>query len=360
MKKKVLTLTFIGLLGFSTNGLCDSITPLANHTKEATISFKSSDYKSAIMQSCNALYHGRQKSTAYLVLAKSYEALGDYLSAMVSYMKLKECCNPNDVEKVDKKISSLKDKVNDEALKKALSNTPEKVLISESFFKKDRVYRTRDYIFNPMGQIIEEKYCKPNNTYEYRIEYTYDKEGVLVEKMKFDEMDRLMETESVSYAEGRKVQETRRGPGGNVLGDKTFLYDLGGNVKSIMTHNANNELIFEETFLYTGSNVYEKTSKDYKDQSTLENYTARYSYKDGKLAEKEILYKMGLFERVKFFYRGEQLLQEVYYSTKSEPVKSKKYAYSSNGDLHEVGEYEIKQRKKDLLQTKTEYQYSRI
>jgi len=349
----------IVFLLISTSGFCDHAVPLATHLKKVKISYKSHDYNTTITEACNALYHERQKSTAYSYLARAYEEMGLVIPAIASYMKYTTCCKPDNIKKARRKIEYLKKKTDEKLLKAALANIPERVLTSEAHYKRSKVYRIKDFIYDPLGRKIEEKYCRPNGGNEYKLEYIYNSKGLLIEKNRYDDDGMLSVASTILYKDGKEARLESRNPSGDVVSKESYAYDLGGNLKSVMVYNKDEELVSKKSLFYNKDNLYEETLRDYKDSYGMGNYTARNIYKEGKLVGKEINYKAGQFEKVKYAYRGGKLKNEIYYSTEDVPVKSKKYVYNASGDLREIGEYKIFSKRRQTLTSKVSYQYSK-
>jgi hypothetical protein len=322
------------------------------------MSYKSRDYNTTILEAANALYHEREATTAYKYMGQSYEKLEQYIPAIISYMKYKKCAKATNKKKAQKKINALKKKVYKDELDNAISSIPKRVLISESFYKKKKIFRVRDYLYDSLGRVLEEKYNRPNASYEYRIEYQYNKYGILVDKMKFNDKDQLLETESVTYEEGKKVNELRRDSVAKFLGDSIYKYDIDGNIKEILKRDSKGDLLSKKSFLYNKGNIYEEELKDYQNPMGADNFTTRYNYEDGKLTSKEINYSSGTFEKVQYSYEKDKLIKEVFYENSDNPTRTKKYKYDAKGYLTEVSEYTVWKRSKSSLKGKVTYRFS--
>lgn len=361
MKKIAFTIgVFISVLVMADLAYCDRASPLVTHFNNARERYKAKDYDNVIYEACNALYHQRQKSQAYFYLAKSYEKLKKYELALISYLKFQEYCSGNDKIKVQTRINELKSLLGDEKFERIGNKNAEILLSKEGHYKKSRLYRMRDYIYSPLGDIIEEKYCRPNNSYEYKVEYIYDSAGQIVEKIKYDDNGAILESEHLTYENGKNVQIVTKDANGNVLCKRAFAYDQKNNIIKEIMYDGKDTMSFRKSYFYKGNNIYEESSVDYGNPGSLDNFTATYTYKGDRLIEKEIKYKMGLIEMVKCRYEKDKLVEELYYDQENVPVKSKKFSYTENGDLREVSDFKIWMKKKYILLTKVDYEYTNM
>ncbi len=360
MRKRALSLcVFILALVVSSVAYCDYATPLATHVKNIKRLYAAKDYESVINESCNALYHGRQESFSYYYLAKSYEKSGKLIPAIISYMKYAQANDRTKKRKVDDKIRFLKTKVDNKKLQAAIRKGAKQVLIKESYYKKNKLFKVQDYIYNPMGQIIQEFLSQAGSGCESKTIYTYDEDGNLKEKIR-SKNNKVIESETFSYKDGRVVFTVTTGPNGKMVKKIGYKYDMNGNIKKIMTYNGKEALVFKKSFLYNNDKIYEETSSDYLKPSSKDNYTATYKYKAGKLIAKEVNLTMGFFEKVKYRYLKGDLKEELFYNENEIPIKSKKYSYTRDGKVKGVSIYTIWKRKKFVLTSKISYQYAKI
>jgi hypothetical protein len=350
-------LIFFALLLFtSKSGFCDYATPLTTHIKSVKRSYSKKDYITTVKEANNVLYHGSRREMAYRYLGRSYEKLEENIPAILAYTKYLAYCKLEECRELEKKIERLKAKVDEEELKEITDSIPDKVLFKETHYKEEKIFRVRDYIYNSLGQVVAEKYFKPNFSYEYRIEYSYDKESNLRLKVKFDEKNKIIETETFMYEEGKKVQKVKRGAKGNVVDKEVYKYNLNGSIKRITRYDKKDEPLTKKSFLYNKGNLFKETFSGDQGSSSLDNYNAKYEYKDGKLKEKIISYERGLFEKVKYIYKRDRLTREVLY-VDDKAVKTIKYTYYTSGELYEAGQYKILNKSKYKLESKVNYSY---
>ncbi len=345
----------------ASEGLCDMATPLRTHLKKLKKAYVNKDYDTVINEACNALYHDDSNSVTYSYLARSYEKTDENILAIIAYMKYMDCCSNKNRRAASKRIEKLKPRVDQKELLAILEKKPENVMIREGLYKGKLLNKTKDYIYNPMGLVIEEKCWNSMGKIDYRIEYLYDDDGVLKEKITYDPRDRVKGTVSYTYDEaGLKVLTETRNLKGRLTEKEVFTYDPNNHVKSIVTYNQNEDIIYKKTFMYNNDNLFEERSVNYVKPLSSDNYIARFKEVDGKISEKTIEFKIGLSEKIKYSYRiNGKVEREMFYHDQS-PIKAKKYAYTEGGDLSSISEYEIQKRKKHVLRSKIDFKYASL